>query len=79
MAIGRFLNYRERIEEFYCTYTPLPSSKPLTKDNILQERHWQELGYLYDYLKTFYKATIIVKGNQTNISNHFTTLDWLLL
>ena len=79
MAIGCFLNCCERVQEFCCTYTPSPSLKPLTKDDILQEHHWQELGHLHDHLETFYEAIIMVEGNQTNIGDHFTTLDWLLL
>ena len=53
--------------------------KKLTSDNKLKLCYWQELLYLYNYLKIFYKATLMVKSNNTGLTNHFQTLDWLLL
>ena len=54
---------------------PPPNLKKLTKDNLLKLYHWDELSHLYNHLKTFYKATIIVEGNYTGLTNHFQTLD----
>ncbi|OCK88483.1 uncharacterized protein K441DRAFT_588541, partial [Cenococcum geophilum 1.58] len=45
----------------------------------LQQRHWQQLKHLYNHLETFYKATIIVEGQKTGLTDHFQTLNWLLL
>ena len=71
MSITRFLNYKQRIKWFYNTYTLISSLKPLLKDNILYIYYWQELKHIYDYLETFYKAIIIVKGNAIGLTDHF--------
>lgn len=70
MAISRFLNCRKRVKHFCNKYTTA-TSKPLTKDDILQPHHWSELEYLYNHLETFYKATLMVKGNVINLTDHF--------
>jgi len=53
--------------------------KALNKDDLLSIRHWKELEYLYNYLKAFYEATIMVKGKHMGLADYFQTLDWLLL
>ena len=53
--------------------------KALSKDNLLSIRYWQELKHLYNYLKAFYKTTIIVEGKYMGLADYFQTLNWLLL
>ena len=78
-AILRFLNYKERIIKFYSSYYLAASAKQLSKDDLLREHHWKQLKHLYNHLETFYEATIIVESKHTSLTNHFQTLDWLLL
>ena len=78
MAITHFLNCKGRVQQFCYNYTPSSGSKPLSKDDILQSHYQKELEYLHDYLETFYKATLIVKGNSTGLANYFQTFNWLL-
>ena len=79
LAISCFLNYKEWIQKFCTNYVPPLNLKKLTSDNKLKPRHWQELLYLYNDLKTFYKATLMVESNNTGLTNYFQTLNWLLL
>ena len=57
----------------------MASAKQLSKEDLLREHHWKQLEHLHDHLETFYEATIMVEGKHTNLTNHFQTLDWLLL
>ena len=63
---------------FCKTYKPSDKAKALTRDDLLQPKHWLQLEHLHDHLETFYEATIMVEGNQTSLADHFQTLDWLL-
>ena len=56
-----------------------PNLKKLTSDDKLKPRYWQELLHLYNHFKTFYKATLMVEGNNTSLADYFQTLNWLLL
>ena len=78
MSITHFLNYKQRIKQFYNTYILISSLKPFLKDNVLHMYYWQELKYLYDHLETFYEATVMVKGNVIGLADYFQTLNWLL-
>ncbi len=78
MAIICFLNYKVYIEQFYNEYTLFIGLKPLLKDDMLKEHYQKKLEYLYNYLETFYKVTLMVKGNSIGFANYFQTFDWLL-
>ena len=50
---------------------PPPNLKKLTKDDFLKLYYWDELGHPYNYLKTFYKAIIIIEGNYIGLIDYF--------
>jgi len=78
MSIGRFLNCKERIQEFCRTYKPTENAKKLKKDDILKPKHWKQLEHLHDHLEAFQEATLMVEGCKTTLADHFQMLDWLL-
>jgi hypothetical protein len=78
MAIGRFLNCKERIQEFCRTYKPTDKAKKLERDDILKPKHWKQLEHLHDSLEPFQEATLMVEGRKTSLADHFQMLDWLL-
>jgi hypothetical protein len=78
MAIGRFLNCRERVTEFCEIYQPTDSAKKLADDDILKEKHWLQLEYLHTHLEPFYVATLLVEGPKTSLADAFQALDWLV-
>jgi hypothetical protein len=64
---------------FCAQYAPPKNTKSLSKDDILEPHHWEQLANLYDQLESFDEATCMVEGRHTNLADHFQTLDWLLL
>ena len=78
-AITRALNVKERIQMFCAQYVPPKGAKAITRDDTLEPHHWKQLEHLHDQLESFDEATVMVEGHQTNLADHFQTLDWLLL
>jgi hypothetical protein len=64
---------------FCAQYVPPKNTKSLSKDDILEAQHWEQLANIYDQLESFDEATCMVEGRHTNLADHFQTLDWLLL
>jgi hypothetical protein len=70
---------KERIQMFCAQWSPSKNTKPITKDDILEPQHWKQLEHLHDQLESFDEATLMVQGYNTNLGDHFQTLDWLLI
>jgi hypothetical protein len=64
---------------FCAQWSPSKNTKPITKDDILEPQHWKQLEHLHDQLESFDEATLMVQGYNTNLGDHFQTLDWLLI
>lgn len=77
MSIGRAINVRERIDRFCDSHVPTKGSKGVDKDR-LGNSHWMQLQHLHDQLETFYEATLDIQGRNAHLSDHFSSLDWLL-
>ena len=68
------------IRNYITTYNIIPNNnnyllftnlKAFIYNNFLQLCYWKEFKYLYNYLKIFYKATLIIKGNYIGFTDHF--------
>ena len=64
---------------FCAQWAPSKNTKLINKDDILEPQHWKQLEHLHDQLESFDEATSMVQGHNTNLADHFQTLDWLLL
>ena len=71
MSIMCFLNCKQCIKWFCNTYILIFGLKPPLKDDVLSTHYWQELEHLYNYLETFHKATVMVKGNLIGLMDYF--------
>ena len=59
------------MEFFYIKYKPNIGVKALTKDDFLLKYYWKEFKHLYNHLKIFYKAIIIIKSNYITLADYF--------
>ena len=64
---------------FCMQYIPPRNTNRLSKDDILEPQHWDQLANVHDQLESFDEATCMVEGRRTTLADHFQTLDWLLL
>ncbi|KAF1956577.1 hypothetical protein CC80DRAFT_412856 [Byssothecium circinans] len=60
---------------FCAQYIPNKNIKPLSKDDLLEPQHWEQLANVHDQLESFDEATSMVEGRHTNLADHFQTLD----